>query len=112
MAKIYGHKWTSSYGKVDDGTWAKGLAGVTLQQLADGLEACVINNFDWPPSLPEFRGLCLGVDTTLSAEDEAIEAQQKRMREGTGTALPKLWDDSEEAMGTGRQALSAMLGKW
>ena len=112
MAKVYGHKWTSSYGQVDDGTWAKGLAGITPQQLADGLETCVTKSLPWPPSLPEFRGFCLGVNGNLSAEDEAIEAQQRRMRAGTGTALPKLWDNSEQAQDTGRKALNDLLANW
>lgn len=113
MASIYGHKWTSSFGDEDKNeTWGRGLAGITPQQLADGLETCVTQNFDWPPSLPEFRGLCLGVNGNLSAEDEAIEAQQRRMREGTGTALPKLWDKSEQAQDTGRKAINNLFANW
>lgn len=69
MTHIYGHRWTSAYGEaaVHDGelsdtakTWASGLRGVTGDQLADGLRACVERVDPWPPSLPEFVALCKG----------------------------------------------------
>ena len=65
MADIYGSRWTSAYGEDPDGsageTWAKGLAGVTPQQLADGLTASIASADPWPPTLPEFRARCLGI---------------------------------------------------
>ena len=66
MAEIYGHRWTSSYGDEADeagtaGTWAKGLAGITPQQLAAGLKASIASADPWPPTLPEFRARCLGI---------------------------------------------------
>lgn len=65
MAEIYGHKWTSAYGdNPNEGaaqTWAKGLAGLRSQQLADGLKACLASADPWPPTLPEFRSMCLGI---------------------------------------------------
>src|SRR5690554_5480115 len=60
MAMIYGHKWTSAYGDKDDGTWSSGLSGITGRQIAAGLRACVDSGEPWPPTLPEFRALCLG----------------------------------------------------
>lgn len=59
MAKIYGHKWVSNYGETDDGSWLSGLHDVTPEQVSVGLEQCRINNDPWPPSLPEFRAMCL-----------------------------------------------------
>ncbi|MBX9609717.1 MAG: hypothetical protein K2Y51_26140 [Gammaproteobacteria bacterium] len=59
MAEIYGHKWTSAYGYEDaDGTWAKGLADMSSDELKAGFIACVTRDDSWPPSLPEFRALC------------------------------------------------------
>lgn len=59
MADIYGHKWTSNYGDSDnDGTWAKGLADMTGEDLKRGFFACLQSGDAWPPSLPEFRSLC------------------------------------------------------
>lgn len=65
MTEIYGHRWASSYGD-DPGssagqTWAKGLAGLTPVQLAAGLSACITSAEPWPPTLPEFRQMCLGI---------------------------------------------------
>lgn len=66
MAEIYGHRWTASYSPDPDpngaaGTWAKGLAGISPAQIAEGLRACIASGDPWPPALPEFRAMCLGV---------------------------------------------------
>ncbi len=66
MAEIYGHRWTSSYGAESGqdgaaGTWAKGLAGISPEQIAFGLKACLVSAEPWPPTLPEFRAMCLGI---------------------------------------------------
>lgn len=75
MAEIYGHRWTASFGANPDtegaaGTWAKGLAGVTPTQLADGLKACITSSDPWPPTLPEFRAMCLGIPSLVSIRAE------------------------------------------
>ena len=64
MASMYGHRWTSNYGIEDDGTWRKGLAGLTPAQIGAGLVKCLERNpaggeEDWPPTLNEFRAMCL-----------------------------------------------------
>lgn len=56
---IYGHKWVSSYGETDDGTWSTGLYDVDREGLSRGLEALRRSDKEWPPSLPEFRQLCI-----------------------------------------------------
>lgn len=65
MAAIYGHRWVSSYGddprSMTGDTWAAGLAGLTGEQLARGLEACIATSEPWPPTLPEFRVLCFDI---------------------------------------------------
>jgi len=58
MAEIYGHKWTSAYGDEPVDSWVRGLSDIEPKEIATGLEACVMRGDDWPPSLPEFRGLC------------------------------------------------------
>lgn len=75
MAEIYGHRWNTAYGSDPDpegaaGTWAKGLAGVTPAQLADGLKACITSSDPWPPTLPEFRAMCLGIPSLVSVRAE------------------------------------------
>ncbi len=65
MAEIYGFKWSSAYGENPNAgaavTWAKGLAGLSGRQLADGLAACIASAEPWPPTLPQFRMMCLGI---------------------------------------------------
>ena len=56
----YGVKWTCNFEGVEAmavAEWAKGLAGLTGEQIAHGLDAW---QGAWPPSLPEFRQACLG----------------------------------------------------
>jgi len=67
MAEIYGHRWSSAYGDDPAGsaatTWAKGLAGLAPQQVADGIGSSIACADPWPPTLPEFRLRCLGIPT-------------------------------------------------
>ena len=65
MAEVYGQKWTSAFG-VDattgaGATWAKGLAGISAAQIGAGIAAAMSSADPWPPSLPQFRALCLGI---------------------------------------------------
>jgi hypothetical protein len=80
MAEIYGHKWVSAYGDSSDadgaaGTWAKGLAGITPQQVAEGLKACVVSSDPWPPTLPEFRAMCLGIPSFPAVSMDVAKVQ-------------------------------------
>lgn len=71
MSAIYLHRWTRAMGEApqdDSGaltlagdSWSRALAGLTDQQLGAGLDACLARSDTWPPSLPEFRALCLQV---------------------------------------------------
>ncbi|WP_369916511.1 hypothetical protein AB8810_10995 [Xanthomonas sp. NCPPB 3005] len=74
MSEIYGTRWTSSYGADPSTgagrTWAKGLAGIGVQRLGDGLAACLAAADPWPPTLPEFRARCLGVPTLAQVSNE------------------------------------------
>lgn len=55
---IYGHKWVSSYGIEDDGTWAGALGRLTGVEIKRGLSACLTRAEPWPPTLVEFLHLC------------------------------------------------------
>lgn len=65
MTEIYGHRWTSAYGEDAAGsagkTWARGLSGVAPAQIAAGLEEALVSADDWPPTLPRFRAMCMGI---------------------------------------------------
>lgn len=72
MASLFGHKWTSAYGdEVDvDGMWSRALAGLTEDDLKNGFNRLALEGSDWPPSAPEFRGLCLNMDRNHESDRE------------------------------------------
>src|SRR5690606_32179665 len=63
LAAVYPSKWRAAMGEspqADDGkltvygdTWAKGLAGLSPEQLGRGLEACITRTDPWPPVLAQ-----------------------------------------------------------
>lgn len=67
MADIYGHKWVSSFGadpeKGAGATWAAALGDLSRRQLGIGIDACRVSADPWPPTLPQFRAMCLGIPT-------------------------------------------------
>lgn len=74
MTAIYLHRWTSAVGDdcsgVSGDTWSGGLAGLTPEQLGRGLKACVISADPWPPTLPQFRAMCLGIPSFEAVRSE------------------------------------------
>lgn len=74
MARIYGHRWTSGFGEADDGTWLTGLRGLAPDDIAAGYQRMIESSqYAWPPSLPEFRSLCFGIN------DDEIEERAKEL---------------------------------
>lgn len=78
MADVYGHRWSSSYG-VDPAagageTWARGLAGLTPQQVGQGVDSCIASSDPWPPTLPAFRAMCLGIPSFAAVRLDADKA--------------------------------------
>lgn len=65
MAALFGHTWTSQYGRTPGGvageTWAAALAGLSNVELAHGLREVMKLGGEFPPSAPKFRMLCLGI---------------------------------------------------
>jgi len=65
MNSIYGHRWNSSYGLTPNtlhiDIWQQGLEGLDENQIRTGLRACYKLTDEWPPSLPQFRKLCLAI---------------------------------------------------
>jgi hypothetical protein len=90
MASIYGHRWTSAYGERcddDSGTltiagdsWQRGLSGVGEAKIGTGLNACLMAADPWPPTLPAFRAMCLGIP--------AFGAVKAELRNRTATRTP------------------------
>ena len=61
MTEMYGHKWLKSFGEQDQGTWLRVLGNVTVEQMRRGIEIIANSGSEWPPSLPEFKAMCLGM---------------------------------------------------
>lgn len=84
MADVYGHRWTSAYGtdpaQGAGATWARGLSGLTPEQVGQGVDACIASSEPWPPTLPEFRGMCLGVPSFAFVRDDLTRAPEYRHR--------------------------------
>jgi hypothetical protein len=59
---MYGNKTRTMWGSVDadvlTDSWAEGLAGFGGGHLKSALDACLVAFEDYPPTLPQFRGLC------------------------------------------------------
>ena len=75
MVETYGHRWTANFGEnpKPDHAWAKHLTGLTGKHIANGLaQLSSLNNDGWPPSAPQFRGMCLQI-AGIPTEDEAWE---------------------------------------
>lgn len=81
MAEIYGHRWTSAYGDdAGDGaglTWGKGLAGLTPEQIGAGVSGALRSADPWPPTLPQFRAMCLEIPS-LAAVLADLSAESAR----------------------------------
>lgn len=73
MVVMYGAAWTNDNDDApqsDDGVltlvaevWREGLTGITGEQMALGLQRCIVCHPEWPPRIGQFRALCLNVPT-------------------------------------------------
>ena len=65
MAAMFGHSWVSQYGDnaadLSGDTWSAALAGLTGEQIAQGMRETLALGSDWPPSAPRFRAMCIGI---------------------------------------------------
>ena len=60
MTEIYGHKWVSSYGEEPNESWSRCLMGLSADQVAQGMNALMEREDEWPPTATGFRNMCLG----------------------------------------------------
>lgn len=71
MIAAFGQKWVRDHGDtpadvdgsltLDGAIWQRGLPGITDQQVREGFERTILQADEWPPTLPRFRGLALGI---------------------------------------------------
>ena len=77
MAAVYGRKWTVNFDDSDAmrmamAVWQDGLCDLRDGHFEVGRNACIHRRKDWPPSLPEFRRLCLGLPDAATAIAAAL----------------------------------------
>ena len=60
MTEMYGGMWTNAQGDEPNETWWLGLRDLKPEQIKKGIESLRDSAKPFPPSLPEFRGLCKG----------------------------------------------------
>lgn len=106
MASIYGHRWTSAFGAEPDAVQLRVLSGIEWDAMKRGLSTLVDRRDPWPPSLVEFRGMCLGDDYDRT-DGAAVAGRMPASR-----ALPepehvreRRREVAREALATARRAL-------
>lgn len=86
MLAMYGHAWASQNGDHAAGitaeTWASCLVGITPEQIAAGLRACLAEGAEFPPSAPRFRAMCVGIP--------GLAEVRYRIRQGEATPFTRL----------------------
>jgi hypothetical protein len=101
---MYGHRWKSNYGVEDDGTWRKGLAWLTREQIGAGLVKCLERKpapgeEDWPPTLSEFRAMCLPERVPAIHRDYVALPRPQQDPDAVGNALAAM----RKALGSGNR---------
>ena len=82
--------------------WAKGLANLSGEEIAIGLEH-VRQNLTWPPSIAEFRTACRG---GANAEQRAYAARAKEDRQALAHGT---WGDAAAVVTEHVQAVKAKV---
>ena len=97
MTALYGHAWVSVHGvtphdkagalSMSGDTWGRALAGLSAQQIAAGIEACVAEGAEFPPSAPRFRAMCLGVPSLAAVRSELRHGEPSPFARAVWTEL-------------------------
>jgi len=77
--KHFANMWYGADVSAVKNTWANRLAGLSGAQIAHGMKMCERLNF--PPTMPEFKAMCIGVDYQGSFNEAA--RQQYNRTNGT-----------------------------
>lgn len=94
MIAAFGHRWASANGECaadldEDGRrvltrtgaiWQRGLAGIDDAMVRRGFEECITRADEWPPSLPAFRAMCLGVPSLAQVKADIRGTEQPHER--------------------------------
>lgn len=109
FANIWPRAWgeTTKLASHDDliAEWAKGLAGLTGDEIRIGIDHCR-THATWPPSIAEFRTACRGGAT---AEQRAYAARAREDQEGTKALRHGTWGDTAAVVTEHVQAVRAKV---
>jgi len=112
MLAHYGHAWRAEHGLVPDGeraaVWSDAMAGLSGQQIANGIRAATMRLSDFPPRAAKFRELCLGIPSL--GEVIAELANTNAERSPFATAVWRRLDDWAYRCADTRKA-DAMMAK-
>ena len=100
MRVIFPQKWDAQYPSKDIAAlsmqeWALGISDLTNDQLSRGVEK-TRNTCQWPPSIAEFRELCLGDEQNWMYK--AIEVNEKQKRLPNKKASPEVMAEQREKL--------------
>lgn len=101
MTEMYGGMWTNAQGDEPNETWYLGLKDLNTEQIKKGLMELRDSAKPFPPTLPEFRGLCKGAGGIQGwegichkpfVEDRSLEdlGARERAREAGENELEKM----------------------
>lgn len=85
--------------------WAKGLAGLTGEEIRIGIDHCR-THATWPPSIAEFRTACRGGAT---AEQRAYAARAREDQKGTKALRHGTWGDTAVVVAEHVQSVRATI---
>ena len=82
LREYLGQSWVREYGEVDGSAiaaWSDALRDFTELQIARGVKWCQSWTQDWPPTLGEFRQMCLTVrpEEIRNHTDRRIEIEKR-----------------------------------
>lgn len=97
MVAVFGHAWAGTHGltphdktgalSISGDTWARAMAGMSGQQIAAGIEACIAEGAEFPPNLPRFRAMCLGVPSLAAVRSELRRGESSPFARATWAEL-------------------------
>jgi hypothetical protein len=110
--KKFGDMWAGSTVDVLIDFWTRGLRGYTPREIRRGIEA--LETRPWPPTLPEFKGLCRPPVDGLVAYYEAVAGVAARAAGEFGKwSHPAVyWAAMPLAFDLGSQTYSQIKPRW
>ena len=96
MGAVFGAQWISAMsgetGPVAMAMWGQHLGDLPDEMIDRGVEACATEARDWPPSLAQFRQLCLGLGDDGAALAAAMRGDKSNAIAAQLIPMVSSWD--------------------